>query len=100
MNATQPRGLPLKGRDVADLADLVLPALTASMQIVHTTAPEEIDNFRRTIAPPSMPLNSRTAVGRGVAGRELARKIAVALDRAAPRPPAPGTNTCRWVGSY
>ncbi|MFE9839246.1 hypothetical protein ACFYP4_29535 [Streptomyces sp. NPDC005551] len=39
----------LGGKSTAELADRVLPALTAAVQLLKKQAPEEADNFRATV---------------------------------------------------
>jgi hypothetical protein len=39
----------LSGKSTAELADRVLPALTAAMDLLRKQAPEEADNFRSTV---------------------------------------------------
>ncbi|MFB9532665.1 serine hydrolase domain-containing protein [Nonomuraea roseola] len=78
--AAKAKDIELQGKSVAELADRVLPALTAAMKLLGKQAPAEADNFRSTILlavesaqiPPGKP--STTA--------EMARKIAAALDAA------------------
>ncbi|MFI6316745.1 hypothetical protein ACIBG8_04465 [Nonomuraea sp. NPDC050556] len=47
--ATYPKGVKLSGKTVAELADLVLPALAAAMNVLKKHAPAEADNFRDTV---------------------------------------------------
>lgn len=44
-----PKGKELNGKSVAEIADRVLPALTAAMSLLKEQAPEEVDNFRSTV---------------------------------------------------
>ncbi|MFH8394046.1 hypothetical protein [Streptomyces sp. NPDC018036] len=39
----------LSGKSAAEIADRVLPALTAAVQLLKKQAPEEADNFRSTV---------------------------------------------------
>ncbi|GAA2296518.1 hypothetical protein GCM10010149_51160 [Nonomuraea roseoviolacea subsp. roseoviolacea] len=86
-----PKGVKY-GKTVAELADQVLPALTASMSLLGEQDPAEADNFRRTV------LVAVEAAGRGQKGEpsptmaEMARKIGAALD-AASATPAEGSGT-------
>ncbi|MFI7146300.1 hypothetical protein ACIBO2_15390 [Nonomuraea sp. NPDC050022] len=79
--AKAPKGVKY-GKTVAALADQVLPALTASMSLLKAQAPEEADNFRRTV------IVAIEAAGRPQKGQpsptmtEMARKITEALDAA------------------
>jgi D-alanyl-D-alanine carboxypeptidase len=74
--AKAPKGVKY-GKTVAELADQVLPALTASVNLLNQQAPAETDNFRRTVlvaieaATPAEPSPTMT---------EMARKITEALD--------------------
>ena len=43
------KGMDLNGKSVAELADQVLPALTAAMSLLKKQAPAEADNFRSTV---------------------------------------------------
>ncbi|MFQ6392336.1 hypothetical protein ACLMAJ_02660 [Nocardia sp. KC 131] len=43
------KGVKLDGKSVAELADHVLPALTAAMNLLTEQAPAEADNFRSTV---------------------------------------------------
>ncbi|MEV0230543.1 serine hydrolase domain-containing protein [Nonomuraea sp. NPDC050786] len=83
--AEAPKGVKY-GRSVAELADQVLPALTAAMSLLKERDPAEADNFRRTVI---------VAVEAAVQGRkgepsptmaEMARKITAALDAASATP--------------
>lgn len=73
------KDIELKGRTVAELADRVLPALTAAMKLLGEQAPAEADVFRSTIllaveeAHPDKPSATTAA---------MARKITAALDAA------------------
>lgn len=79
--AAKAKDIELNGKTVAELADRVLPALTAAMKLLGKQAPAEADNFRGTIllaidaaqVHPDKP--STTTV-------EMARKITAALDAA------------------
>ncbi|GAA4935330.1 hypothetical protein HD597_010250 [Nonomuraea thailandensis] len=76
--AKAPKGIK-HGKTVASLADQVLPALTQSIDLLKQQAPDEADNFRRTVL---------TAVQAAQQGQtsptttEMARKITEALDAA------------------
>ncbi|MEU2014123.1 hypothetical protein, partial [Nocardia sp. NPDC019302] len=47
--ATNAKDIELNGKTVAELADRVLPALTAAMRLLREQAPAEAGNFRSTI---------------------------------------------------
>ncbi|WP_248964793.1 hypothetical protein [Sphaerisporangium perillae] len=76
-----PKGVKY-GKSTADLADQVLPALTAAMSLLNKQAPAEADNFRRTV------IVAIEAAARPPKGEpsptmaEMARKITEALDAA------------------
>ncbi|GAA2208452.1 hypothetical protein GCM10009850_039100 [Nonomuraea monospora] len=76
--AKAPKGVKY-GKSTADLADQVLPALTASMSLLKQQDPAEAGNFRRTVL---------VAIEAGVQQQnsptlaEMARKITEALDAA------------------
>jgi D-alanyl-D-alanine carboxypeptidase len=83
--ATYPKGKDLDGKSVAEIADHVLPALTAAMNLLGTQSPAEADNFRDTIlvaidaaqAHQSQPSPTTAA---------MTRKITEALDAASATP--------------
>ncbi|WP_433180482.1 serine hydrolase domain-containing protein [Actinoallomurus sp. CA-150999] len=77
--AAKAKDIELKGKTVAELADRVLPALTAAMKLLGEQAPAEADNFRCTIllaieAAHVHPDEPSTITA------EMARKITAALD--------------------
>ncbi|GGV36805.1 hypothetical protein [Streptomyces spectabilis] len=88
-SATGPIGHVLAGRSkikdlnrksVAELADLVLPALTASVRLLKKQDPAEADNYRDTVL---VALEAAARADRGEPGPALAemlRKITEALD--------------------
>ncbi|MFG3437727.1 serine hydrolase domain-containing protein [Nonomuraea sp. NPDC047897] len=80
-----PKGVKY-GRSVAELADQVLPALTASMNLLKKQAAAEADNFRRTVlvAVEAAALTHQVEPSPTVA--EMARKITAALDAASATP--------------
>lgn len=47
--STKSKDIHLTGKTVADLADQVLPALTAAMSLLERQSPAEADNFRATV---------------------------------------------------
>jgi hypothetical protein len=72
----------LSGKSTAELADRVLPALTAAMELLKKQAPEEAGNFRSTVL-----VSAETAAqaGKGAPSptlTEMIRKITEALDAA------------------
>ncbi|MGV9387168.1 hypothetical protein ACWDRB_66125 [Nonomuraea sp. NPDC003707] len=76
-----PKGVKY-GKSVADLADLVLPALTASMNLLKQQDPAEADNFRSTVSV-ALEAAARTHQGRpSPTLAEMTRKITAALDAA------------------
>jgi D-alanyl-D-alanine carboxypeptidase len=81
--AAQAKDIDLKGRTVAELADRVLPALTAAMTLLGRQAPAEADNFRSTVllaleAAQVHPDKPSTTTA------EMARKITAALGAGRP----------------
>ncbi|MEU3838759.1 hypothetical protein AB0E88_01770 [Streptomyces sp. NPDC028635] len=72
----------LNGRSVAELADHVLPALTAAMDLLKKQNPAEAENFRSTL---DIALEAGVRARKGEPGPALAdmqRKITGALDAA------------------
>jgi hypothetical protein len=77
--AKAPKGVRY-GRTVAELADQVLPALTASMNLLRQQDPAEVENFRRTVIV-AVEAATRSQKGEpSPAMAEMARKITEALD--------------------
>jgi D-alanyl-D-alanine carboxypeptidase len=75
------KDVDLKGKTVAELADQVLPALTAAMNLLTEQDPAEANNFRGTIllaleAAQTQQSNPNLTMA------EMARKITAALDAA------------------
>ncbi|MEV0197924.1 serine hydrolase domain-containing protein [Nonomuraea sp. NPDC050691] len=79
--ADHPKGKDLAGASVAEIADRVLPALTAAMNLLKEQDPAEADNFRGTvvIAVETAQLHQDRP---SPATAEMARKITEALDAA------------------
>lgn len=78
--AAKSRDIKLKGRTVAELADQVLPALTAAVGLLERQDPMEAANFRGTVL---VALEAAVLSGKGAPGPtmgEMARKITAALD--------------------
>ncbi|MEV4246731.1 hypothetical protein [Streptosporangium canum] len=70
------------GKSTADLADQVLPALTASMTLLKQQAPAEADNFRSTVIV-AIEAAARTHQGQpSPTLAEMIRKVTGALDAA------------------
>ncbi|MER6059862.1 hypothetical protein ACWET9_03830 [Streptomyces sp. NPDC004059] len=72
----------LDGTSVAEIADHVLPALTAAMSLLKKQDPAEADNFRGTVL---VALEAATRAHKGEPGptmAEMTRKITAALDAA------------------
>ncbi|MEV4017539.1 hypothetical protein AB0J35_44325 [Nonomuraea angiospora] len=79
--AKAPKGVKY-GKTVAELADQVLPALTASMSLLKQQDPAEADNFRNTVNV-ALEAAARTHQGRpSPTLADMARKITEALDAA------------------
>jgi D-alanyl-D-alanine carboxypeptidase len=79
--AAKAKDIDLKGKTVAELADRVLPALTAAMKLLGKQAPAEADNFRGTVllaleAAQTHQSNPNPTMA------EMARKIIAVLDAA------------------
>ncbi|WP_405163171.1 beta-lactamase family protein [Nocardia sp. NBC_01499] len=81
--ATKASEIKLNGKTVAELADQVLPALTATMNLLTQQDRAEADNFRTTIAiavdAAARPRNGEPSP----AATAMARKITAALDAGA-----------------
>ncbi|MFQ6326673.1 hypothetical protein ACLMAL_11095 [Nocardia sp. CWNU-33] len=80
--AANSKDIHLPGKSVAELADQVLPALTAAMSLLGTQHPGEAVNFRDTVL---VAVEAATAPGKGEptpAVAAMARKITAALDAA------------------
>ncbi|MEV0108260.1 serine hydrolase domain-containing protein [Nocardia sp. NPDC050799] len=77
--AANTKDIELKGTTVAELADRVLPTLTAAMELLGKHAPAEAGNFRGTVLSAleaaQVELDKPSAVT-----AEMARKVAAALD--------------------
>ncbi|MET8908950.1 hypothetical protein [Micromonospora sp. NPDC004551] len=72
----------LNGRSVAEIADHVLPALTAATSLLREQDPAEADNFRRTVI---VAVEAATRAHKGEPSptmAEMTRKITEALDAA------------------
>ncbi|MGW4958925.1 hypothetical protein ACWEPL_16995 [Nonomuraea sp. NPDC004186] len=79
--AKAPKGVKY-GKTVAALADQVLPALTASMNLLRQQDPAEADNFRSTVM---VAVEASTGDHQGRPSpilTDMARKITAALDAA------------------
>jgi hypothetical protein len=76
------RRSPRSASSTAELADRVLPALTASVELLKKQAPQEADNFRSTVL---VAVEAAAGAGQGGPGPALdamTRKITNALDAA------------------
>ncbi|MFI6814238.1 hypothetical protein ACIBG7_17625 [Nonomuraea sp. NPDC050328] len=79
--AKAPKGVKY-GKTVAELADVVLPALTESVALLKPQDPAEADNFRATVL---VALDAAAGVHQGTPSPtlvDMARKITEALDAA------------------
>jgi hypothetical protein len=74
--------LKLNGKSTAEIADKVLPALTASMSLLKEQDPAEADNFRSTVITAIEAGARAERGGPGPAMTEMIRKITEALDAA------------------
>lgn len=78
--ADYPKGKELSGKSVAEIADRVLPALTASTSLLKEKAPAEADNFRSAVLTA---IASATHEGQpSPVVTEMINKITKALDAA------------------
>ncbi|GAA4051543.1 hypothetical protein [Nonomuraea soli] len=78
--AKAPKARELNGKTTAELADQVLPALTASMALLKRQDQAEADNFRSTVL---VAIGSAAGTHQGEPSPSLAemtRKITAALD--------------------
>ncbi|WP_157246312.1 hypothetical protein [Nonomuraea typhae] len=76
-----PKGVKY-GKSVAELADVVLPALPAAMRLLKRQDPAEADNFRNTVIV-AIEAAARTHQGRpSPTLADMIRKITAALDAA------------------
>ena len=76
-----PKGVKY-GKTVAELADQVLPALTAAITLLKQQDPAEADNFRSTVV---VAIDAATHASQGQPSptlTDMARKITAALDAA------------------
>ena len=80
--ATQAKDIELTGKTVAELAEKVLPALTAAVTLLRERAPMEAAAFRRTVL---LVVETTQSPKPGPVAAEMGRKITAALD-AAPSP--------------
>ncbi|MBF6182890.1 hypothetical protein [Nocardia otitidiscaviarum] len=80
--AAKSRDIQLPGKTTADLADQVLPALTAAVHLLGAHSPTEAANFRDTVL---VAVDAAAKAGKrepGPAVAAMGRKIAAALDAA------------------
>ncbi|MFG2293435.1 hypothetical protein [Streptomyces sp. NPDC048603] len=80
--AEKSNDIKLNVKSTAELADLVLPALTESMLLLKKQDPAEAENFRSTVLV-ALDAGARARKGEPGPGlTEMARKITAALDAA------------------
>ncbi|MBF6465528.1 hypothetical protein IU427_10110 [Nocardia beijingensis] len=80
--AAKSKDITLNGKNVAELADHVLPALTAAMNVLQKQDPAEADNFRNTVlVAVDAAIGSRKGAPSPVLA-DMTRKITAALDAA------------------
>lgn len=78
--AAKSKDITLAGKSVAELADQVLPALTAGVTLLEQSDPAEADNFRTTV---QVAIEAATAdVRHGLVTTEMIRKITAAMHTA------------------
>ncbi|WP_067561598.1 hypothetical protein [Nocardia acidivorans] len=75
------RDIKLTGKNVAELADQVLPALTAAVTLLAQQDPAEAENFRSTVLV-AIDTAKVEANQSSPAATEMARKISAALHTA------------------
>ncbi|GAA3449480.1 hypothetical protein [Dactylosporangium matsuzakiense] len=76
--ATPAKHRELNGRSVAEIADRVLPALSATSALLRAQAPAEAGNFRATVVTA---MEAATHDGQpGPAVADMMRKITAAID--------------------
>jgi hypothetical protein len=80
--AEKQKGLKLNGKSTAEIADKVLPALTASMGLLKEQDPAEAENFHSTVTTAIEAGARAERGGPGPAMTEMIRKITEALDAA------------------
>ncbi|BCK53681.1 hypothetical protein [Nocardia wallacei] len=73
--AAKAKDITLSGKNVAELADRVLPALTAAVTLLQQRDPAEAEDFRSTVL---VAVEAATTTPGPVTG-EMTRKIAAAL---------------------
>ncbi|WP_159849074.1 hypothetical protein [Nocardia sp. CY41] len=80
--AAKSKDITLNGKNVAELADHVLPALTEAMNVLQKQDPAEADNFRSTVlVAVDAAIGSRKGAPSPVLA-DMTRKITAALDAA------------------
>ncbi|MET7465144.1 hypothetical protein [Nonomuraea sp. NPDC005501] len=79
--AAKTKDINLDGKSVAELADHVLPALTAAMTLLKQQAPAEAGNFRNTVLV-AVEAAARTQGSPSPTLADMTRKITEALDAA------------------
>ncbi|NKY43562.1 hypothetical protein [Nocardia cerradoensis] len=78
--AAKSKDVKLAGKSVAELADQVLPSLTAAVAVLGQSDPAEADNFRTTV---QVAIEAATAdVRPGPVTTEMIRKITTAMHTA------------------
>ncbi|MEU5762526.1 hypothetical protein [Nocardia sp. NPDC047648] len=80
--AAKSKDITLNGKNVAELADHVLPALTAAMNLLQKQDPAEADNFRSAVL---VAIDTAAGTRKGTPTpvmTDMARKITVAIDAA------------------
>jgi len=76
------KGLKIKGKSAAALADEVLPALTESVALLNAQDPAEAENFRRTVTIAVEAANRAHKGAPSPTMAEMTRKITEALNAA------------------
>ncbi|RRR95665.1 hypothetical protein [Glycomyces terrestris] len=78
--ADNPKAAKIKGKNAAEIADRVLPALTAAVKVLEAHEPAEAENFRTTIAVVIEAANRAHKGEPSPTLAEMARKVTEALD--------------------
>jgi hypothetical protein len=78
--ADNPKAAKIKGKNAADIADQVLPALTESVRILEAHDPAEAENFRNTITVVIEAANRAHKGEPSPTLAEMARKVTEAVN--------------------
>jgi hypothetical protein len=84
--AKYPTGKDLNGKSVAEIADYVLPALTAAMSLLNKQDQAEADNFRSTVITAVEAATQTHKNQPSPTMTDMTRKITAALDAGSAHP--------------